>query len=244
MPNINDFPIRIFYRISDFSQVTISKKGKQIIKKRPDWFDKKRCLMNVIECFPEAEMSILADNVTDEKIDWFEKHCPNIPVERSEYGNGAGSFQHVLKQALDIKENRIVYFLEDDYLHLPNSESVLDKYVNAGEGKAGVAGNPMISEESEATRLYKTASTHWKLTNSTVMTFATTSDMIKADQDALTFYSKGKITRSYPFFRGLITKRGRKLISSVPGMSAHCESAYMSPFTNWEKVNNNTKVPD
>ena len=258
MSDFLDHPIRIFYRISDFSQLTINKKGKQIIKNRPSWFDKKRCLLNVIEHFPESEISILADNVTDETIAWLDKHCSHIPVERSQYGNGAGSFQHVLKQASDIVENRIIYFLEDDYLHLPNSEKVIkegfkygdyvtlfdhpDKYVNWQEGRDGVAGNPLITEDSEETRLYRTNSTHWKLTNSTVMTFASTTEIIKADMPGLEFYSKGKITKSYPFFRTVIEKRNRKLVSSIPGMSAHIETAYMSPFTDWEAVNNSVKL--
>ena len=258
MSNIHDYPIRIFYRISDFSQKTFNKKGKKMIKHRPSWFDKKRCLINLVECFPESEISILADNVKDETIHWLEKTFPNIPVERSQYGNGAGSFRHVFKQALEIVEDRIVYFLEDDYLHKPGSEKVLkegfkyadfvtlfdhpDKYVNGGEGKDGVAGNPLISDESEETRLYKTQSSHWKLTNSTVMTFATTTKIIKADKAGFEFYSKDDITRSYPFFRVVIEKRGRKLISSVPGLSAHCESAYMSPFTDWEAVNNSVTL--
>jgi hypothetical protein len=251
-------PIRIFYRISDFAQVTIGKTGKKIIKNRPDWFDKKKCLLNCLSAFPNSEISILADNIGDETYEWLQQHCPDVPLQRSNYGNGAASFRHVFAEALELQDDRIVYFLEDDYLHLEGAETVLregfkyadyvtlfdhpDKYVNAGEGKNGVPGNPLITDESEETRVYLTNSTHWKITNAATMTFAGTVKLLKEDKPGFDYYCKDEFPRDYRLFRALIEKRQRKLLLPIPGWSAHCESAFLSPLRDWQSVNDAVKL--
>lgn len=253
-------PVRIFYRISDFAQLTLNKAGEQVVKKRPHWFDKKKCLLNCIAAFPNAEISILADNIGDETYQWLQQNCPEIPLERSNYGNGAASFRHVFAQALGLPDEQIVYFLEDDYLHLPDSGEVIqegfkyadyvtlfdhpDKYVNFGEGKNGVPGNPLITDESEETRVYLTKSTHWKITNSSTMTFAATVGVLKQDKPAFDFYCKGEFPRDYRLFRSIIDQHKRKLLLPIPGWSAHCETAFLSPLRDWQVVNDTVLIPE
>ena len=111
----------------------------------------------------------------------------------------------------------MVYLLEDDFLHLPYSDRYLqeaitraplyvtlydhpDKYINAKDG-----GNPQIEQQGEVTRLIKTDSVHWKLTNSTVMSFACRVERLIEDYDLLMKYSSNNITDSY----GLFTELGQ-----------------------------------
>ena len=98
-------------------------------------------------------------------------------------GHGAGTFNLALDKALTIDDDEIIYFIENDYLHKPNSQEILkegfdlgasfvslydhpDKYLPPEKG-----GNPYCQGGAEDTRVYLTNSVHWKITNSTTMTF-------------------------------------------------------------------------
>jgi hypothetical protein len=106
-----------------------------------------------------------------------------------------------------------------------------DKYINARDG-----GNPQIDMNAEITRLSRTKSIHWKLTNSTVMSFATYVSRLKEDLDLIKKYSSEKITDSYGFFTELINTKQIGVVSSVPGYSTHCETNWLSPLTDWTKI--------
>ena len=106
-----------------------------------------------------------------------------------------------------------------------------DKYINASSG-----GNPQIQQSSEITRIARTDSVHWKLTNSTVMSFATLVHRLKEDYDLLKKYSSNNITDSYGFFTELLQTKQISAVSSIPGYSTHCEAAWLSPYTDWEKI--------
>ena len=243
---------RIFYRLSDFTQITTRKDGSVVVKTRPDFFDKRTCLLNALSVFENSEISVLADNVGEETWAWLNRHCAHLSLSRSNHGNGAASFREVLEQAVNLPDNRLVYFLEDDYLHMPGSEKVLiegfkyadyvtlfdhpDKYINGGEGRNGVPGNPLISDESEETRVYRTASTHWKITNSATMTFATSRDFLRADKKVIDFYVKTSFPRDYHLFRDLLDKVGRKLCLPLPSWSTHCETAFLAPYRDWASL--------
>ena len=138
--------------------------------------------------------------------------------------------------------------LEDDFLHKPNSKKLLieglqkynsyitlydhpDKYLNKDQG-----GNPFIEQEGEVTRLIKTNSIHWKITNSTVMSFAARVIRLKEDYDLILKYSSAHITDSFRFFTELSQTKSVPVLSSVPGYSTHCETAWLSPLTDWSKI--------
>ena len=92
-PDIN-LPPRVYYRLSDFTQITKRKDGSVIHKSRPDFFDKKACLLNALSVFENSEISILADNVGDETWLWLQENCGHLSLSRSQYGNGAASFRY------------------------------------------------------------------------------------------------------------------------------------------------------
>ena len=104
-------------------------------------------------------------------------------------------------------------------------------YINKIDG-----GNYFIEEEGEVTRLVKTTSTHWKITNSTVMSFAAKVSRLKLDYDLFKKHSSNNITDSFSFFTELSQTLSIPVLSSVPGYSTHCESLWTSPLTNWTKI--------
>ena len=205
--------MKVYYRLSNL-EAGMSK------KKIPN-ATKQHCLENCIAEFGADNIIILGDRLNDETRDYV--NSLNIRLV-------------------------VVYLLEDDFLHLPNSKQYLeealsvynayvtlydhpDKYLDRELG-----GNPFITQSSEVTRLLKTNSIHWKITNSTVMSFAAKVSRLKDDYDLIMKYSSERITDSFRFFTELNQTKKIPVLSSVPGKSTHCESAWLSPLTNWTEV--------
>ena len=231
--------IKVYYRLSNF-EAGISK------KKIPN-ATKKHCLENCINVFGKDNITVIGDTLNKETKKFvLDKELKLIEVEN---GTGSGTFRDALDQAIaDNNSGEMVYLLEDDFLHLPHSDRYLqeaitraplyvtlydhpDKYINAKDG-----GNPQIEQQGEVTRLIKTDSVHWKLTNSTVMSFACRVERLIEDYDLLMKYSSNNITDSYGLFTELGQTKQIGVLSSVPGFSTHCESAWLSPLTNWNVI--------
>ena len=139
--------------------------------------------------------------------------------------------------------------MENDYLHRPGSENILvegidlgaeylslydhpDKYIPASRG-----GNPQIDDDGgEYTKLFLSKSCHWKITNSTTMTFASTVRVLKEDEEVLRKWTnRGHYPDDYKMFLEL-REKNRILVTSVPGYSTHGETAWLSPLTDWSKI--------
>lgn len=208
---------------------------------------KQHCLENCIAEFGADNIIILGDRLNDETRDYV--NSLDVRLVEVDNGTGAGTFRNALDLAIEENgDDELVYLLEDDFLHLPNSKQYLeealsvynayvtlydhpDKYLDRELG-----GNPFITQSSEVTRLLKTNSIHWKITNSTVMSFAAKVSRLKDDYDLIMKYSSERITDSFRFFTELNQTKQIPVLSSVPGKSTHCESAWLSPLTNWTEV--------
>ena len=232
--------MKVFYRLSNFEASTPKKKISNATKQH--------CLLNCISEFGSDSITVFGDSLNEETEEFVKStDVSYIPVK---YSSGAGTFMHAFNEALKLEDDEVVYFLEDDFLHLPGSKSTLleavstynayvtlydhpDKYVDPAFG-----GNPQVQDGGEVTKLIKTASSHWKITNSTVMTFAARVSRLKADRELMKSAAERypKMTDSYWFFTQLSQTVGVPVLSSVPGLSTHCEKDWLSPFTDWEKV--------
>jgi hypothetical protein len=95
-------------------------------------------------------------------------------------------------------------------------------------------GNPFCSNRSESTRVYLGEYCHWKLTNSTTMTFAAKAKTIKQDIAVLRKWTSGSHPHDFQMFTEL-TQRGRRLASPLPGYATHGETRWLSPLTNWKE---------
>jgi len=241
-----------FYRISDNFQKTITEDGKNLIKKKPDYITKKNCLKNFIDKFGNKNIFIIADNVGNDLLKYIKEYISDEQIIKTSYGHGAGSFRKCLEISLLLNDDDELYFVEDDYLHVNDSKKILlegleigdyvslydhpDKYINANESKNNCVGNPLINDNSEQTRLYLTKSSHWKLTNSTTMTFATKVKTLKEDYETILKFCSGTFPYDFFMFRELIDNLKRKLIVSIPGRATHGETYFLTPLTNWENI--------
>ena len=223
----------VIYRISDT--------GYQ--KDKPDYISNQNCLNNALRTFNKATWWVIADNVGDETKEFINSKLKT--VEYVNVGHGAGTFNLALDIAINLPDNEIVYFLENDYLHKPETDKIIesgfdlgfdyvtaydhpDKYLNPIEG-----GNPFCSGRAEDTRVYLGEYCHWKLTNSTTMTFAAKAKTLKEDEEVLRKWTAGNHPYDFQMFMEL-KQRGRRLASPIPGFATHGETQFLSPLTNWK----------
>ena len=229
--------IKIVYRISDAGYNKV----------KPEYITNENCLRNAVQVFGRDNFHIIADNVSDTTEQMILKYVDDI--QKVSVGHGAGTFNLALDWALKQNENDIIYLLENDYLHRPGSENILvegidlgaeylslydhpDKYIPASRG-----GNPQIDDDGgEYTKLFLSKSCHWKITNSTTMTFASTVRVLKEDEEVLRKWTnRGHYPDDYKMFLEL-REKNRILVTSVPGYSTHGETAWLSPLTDWSKI--------
>ena len=226
--------MKIIYRISDAGYNKI----------KPDYISNEKCLSNFVSVFGWNDLHIIADNISDETNSMILKYVPQACIEYASVGNGAGTFNLALDLALMYEEDDIVYFLENDYLHTPDAKKILiegfdigasfvslydhpDKYLSPQEG-----GNPYCEGGAEDTRVYLTSSSHWKITNSTTMTFASKVSTLRLNEKILREFTSGSHPHDFQMFLKL-RENNQLLITPIPGKSTHGETAWLSPLVKW-----------
>ena len=236
--------MKVLYRISDAGY----------IKEKPNYVNPKSVFSHFINVFVNCDIYVIADNVSDETYDFI---CNNISKERVTRTtlSNAGAFMYAVDYAIqNFKDSDIVYFAEDDYIYRKNAPSIIeegltiadyssgydhpDKYIDKKKGGP----NPYISEGGELTRVLITSNSHWKYTNSTCMTFAVKVKTIKEDLDIYRKHCSTNHPYDFEMFDELIKTRNRKLATSIPGVSTHGETMWLSKFVDWEmEFNLNTE---
>jgi len=229
--------MKIIYRISDAGYSKV----------KPDYITNEACLANAVKVFDDCEWSIIADNVSKETSDMIEKYKSKDHILYVNKGNGAATFNIALDEALKMDDNDTVYFLENDYIHKPNSRAIMeegfelgakfvslydhpDKYLSPDKG-----GNPYCEGGAEDTRVYLTDSVHWKITNSTTMTFASQVSTLRENEHTLRTWTSGTHPDDFQMFLELRYAK-QLLVTPIPGYATHGETAWLSPLTDWSKI--------
>lgn len=232
--------MRIVYRISDAGYNKI----------KPDYITNEACLKNFCNVFFDNihDIVIIADNVSQETNDMIQKYISRDQIQYVSVGHGAGTFNLALDGALKGKDDEVVYFVENDYLHRQQSPKIIneglslgasfvslydhpDKYLDPSSG-----GNPYCEGGAEDTRVYLTDSCHWKITNSTTMTFASTVATLKRTELILRKHTnQGHYPDDFKMFLDL-REQNELLVTPLPGFATHGETAWLSPLTDWSTI--------
>jgi hypothetical protein len=231
--------MKIIYRISDAGYNKV----------KPDYINNETCLKNFCNVFFDYihDILIIADNCSVSTIDMINKYIDPINIIKVSVGHGAGTFNLALDMSLSYDNDEIVYFVENDYLHKPYADRIIqegfdlgasfvslydhpDKYLDPSLG-----GNPYCEGGAEDTRVYLSKSSHWKITNSTTMTFASKVSTLKRVESTLRKHTVGTHPNDFPMFLEL-REQNELLITSIPGYSTHGETAWLAPLTDWSKI--------
>src|SRR6267142_639307 len=224
--------MKIFYRLSEASNIRARVKGTT----------KQNCLESFFKNFglgPFDSMLLLADSVSDQVYDdlfLWTKDIDKIDIRRTKSGSEAGSFSMLLAEFefARLSDHELVYFAEDDYIYLPDSNATLneglmmgdyatlrlhpDKFIPPAQG-----GNPLLDVKGgEATRIYEGIEHFWMLTNSTGMYPATSAKIMREDLDIWYWGVQERASKDFDIWLKLRDK-GRTLAMPIPTAMSHTE---------------------
>lgn len=210
-----------YYRISDNSY----RKEKLV--------DKVDCLSNFLEVFTNLEGTILADNCDQSTISMIENLISgkDIQLVKSKKGN-AGALKKCIDLAIqNLKENDLVYFVEDDYLHHYKANQFLkswDRSIMQDVSYATFYDHPdkysCLYGNGETSKVY-CDKIHWRETQSTTMTFFTKVKELKLDYSIWLEHTSENHPRDHEIFTKILNEnhyRG-KLICAIPGLAVHTD---------------------
>jgi hypothetical protein len=229
--------MKIIYRISNTGYNKI----------KPEYINNENCLKNAVNVFKDADWSIIADNISSKTDNMIQKYKSRNHISYVSIGDGAGTFNLALDEALRYKDDEIIYFIENDYLHKPGSQQIIEEGIELGASFVSLydhpdkylppsqGGNSYCEGGAEDTRVYLTESTHWKVTNSTTMTFAAKVSTLKENEEILRLNTSGTHPNDFQMFIEL-RNNNQLLITPIPGYATHGETAWLTPLTDWSKI--------
>jgi hypothetical protein len=213
-------------------------------KVKPEYINNETCLQNFCNVFYKHinDIYVIADNCSDFTIDMIAKYIIPENIEKVSIGNGAGTFNLAFDKALEWDDDEIVYFIENDYLHVEESDKILLEGFNLGSSFISLYDhpdkyidgvNPFVEGGGEVTKVFLTNSCHWKFTNSTTMTFAAKISTLKQYRDVFKKWTSTSHPHDFEMWIEL-REMGTSLITPIPGYATHGETAWLCPLINWE----------
>ncbi len=245
--------MKIFYRISESTNSEHAKARTWQVKLQNA--TKQNCLLNTLEAFPTADITVFVDSITENTWEWLQS-LPRINLVKIQEGSDAKSMRVLLQKATTENDSEIILFQEDDYLYIPEllPENKIIEVLQYADYATGYlhpdkfwhpskGGNPYTPADnvSEPTQVIKTSNHFWMLTNSTTNTFATTAKTIKEDLDIWLWGTKDLInTRDFDIFIQL-REKGRTLVQPIPSLATHCLKGFEAPLVGlniptWEDI--------
>jgi hypothetical protein len=226
--------MKIIYRISDAGYNKV----------KPDYINNENCLKNALQVFPynEYDWSIIADNISEETNNMICKYISRDYINYVSLGHGAGTFNLALDEALQSPDDEIIYFIENDYVHLSGSPEVLEEGFNLGAPYMTLylhpdkfippsqGGNPEVdSDGGYLTKIYRGETQLFGMFNSTTMTFASTVKTLKEDEDILRKWTSEKHPDDFQMFLEL-REKGSILLCPLNTFSTHGETNWLAPL--------------
>lgn len=245
--------MRVFYRIAESTNPEHDR--RRTWQQKPVNATKRHCLELALLSFPTAEFTIYVDGITPETFAWLKSlESDRIHIKKIEAGSEAKSFRILIEDACLLADNEIVLLQEDDYLYLPGGEVAITEalqYANYATCYLHPShfdlpqrgGNIFVTQQnvSEVTRVVRTNSRMWMMTNSTTCTFAAKAKTLKEDK-AEWFIGTSDLIGSKDFDTFItLRKKGRSVLMPIPSLSTHALRGYEAPLvgtglTSWEQI--------
>jgi hypothetical protein len=138
----------------------------------------------------------------------------------------------------------LVYFVEDDYLHLPNAirEMILTYERIASQINDELilcpADYPYLYNKLESTNIFMGSAHHWRKIDETLCTFLTSKSIINKHWGKFVSMCEKE---HYPFEQPLHEiYKSEHCLSPIPSLSIHCTNVNsifgLSPLLDWKKV--------
>jgi hypothetical protein len=196
---------------------------------RPYWFNKLKCLETFLNSVNKCQDKI--NSITflhdGEKGKLFDSIPKKYDIKEINYKDNESSLVETFKIADSLKNN--IYFVEDDFLHLPNSIDIIYHGVNTFKLVTGYdhsdryTRNDDITLGHECIAFSKKTNCHWRTAESTTCTWATTNQLWKG---AVGDFAKTYRLNDRELFRGLTTQHNIRLWTPIPAVTTHATHCY------------------
>ena len=224
--------MKIIYRISDAGYNKV----------KPDYINNENCLKNFVYVFGNQNLEIIADNCSKETLQMITKYVHPNKITTASIGHGAGTFNLALDKALKWNDDEIVYFVENDYIHLPGSAEILEEGFDLGASYMSLylhpdkfippfaGGNPEVENDGGyPTKIFRGETQLFGMFNSTTMTFAAKVKTLKEDEPILRKWTNEKHPNDFQMFLEL-RANGKALLCPLNTFSTHGETAWLAPL--------------
>lgn len=234
---------------------------------RPSFYSKALCLRSCLQAFTllsEARFVLIHDGPIRHDLRVLAEPCGEI-VELPSVGE-AQSFIFALQEAAKCASGDLIYFVEDDYIHLREALlKLVECYKEVPCEYITLFDDPLRYKLSDDVppdlplpqdTLYVSTTHHWRTIESTTLTFAGKARIIKEDAE---IFSQHVLRRahdkryiadreSWRQLQGLgsfsATSPKRKLVGAIPSLAAHCEVTALSPTIDWNRLAEEIKSND
>jgi hypothetical protein len=218
-----------------------------------------KSLYNAVKDHPHR-ITILGDRLSAEMQDFFRQYP--VTLLNEELGNDK-SIRRQIEIALDAPEDEWIYFVEDDYLHQPQTFLWIDdliinreKYMSTKRLarqfrfiRVRLDNKPLIIHTPDYPDRYKpkylrfslvflSKYCHWRQVTNTTFTFMMQGKTVRKYKDILLRSSIGADDGylSRKLFAGLRMNGKALCLSPIPGVSTHMHDEVMTPLVDWEKI--------
>ncbi len=227
--------IEIISRHCNFSKFS---EGRERVK----GFSKIKCYNNLKNTINSelANITFLMDGDTDKHFLANEK---DFVVKKIKGGSQAKSMESMLDYVnnLPFDNDQIIYFIEDDYLHLENWNDILLEGFKLNVEYVSLYDHldkyklPQYKELKS--QIFVTKSCHWRTVPSTTFTFGVKFKTFKKHFQIYKKYNSVETgtTNDHQMFLEL-WRNGSSLISSIPSYSSHMDLHWLAPNINWEEI--------
>jgi hypothetical protein len=207
-------------------------------KNRPNWFDFERCFVNLLSTIENKNIDLHVIMDGEINSNFISKYTDKFISHQIIAGSDHSSFFQTWKIAKEtnINDLDLIYFLENDYLHVPDwSETVLElfsaynlpHYVSLYDHKDKY----FEMYDNLVSKIFITETRHWRTTPSTCGSFIINKQLFDADYDIHTTF----IGDHHKFLQ-LNSQRNRIVITPIPGLSTHCMEGLLSPTIKWNNI--------
>lgn len=208
-------------------------------KDRPLWFDFEKCFRNLLSTVDNSvDLHIVMDG--DISNNFITKYKDRYLLHTIDANNDQSSFWQTYRIAkqTEIGHNDLIYFLENDYLHIngwvEKTRNLFLTYSNIHYVSLYDHNDkytlPMYN--SLQSQIIVTKDCHWRTTPSTCGTFIINKKIFDEDFD-----DHIKIPGDHNKFIYLSKTKNRYVLTPIPGLSTHCMNNLLSPIINWKQIN-------
>jgi hypothetical protein len=207
---------------------------------RPNWFSYEACYKSIKNA--NIDLTILLDGTKENHHFQFGKGDRIIEFKG---GSDASSLLFCLEtiKSDNLQDEDIVYLVEDDYLHRPGWDLVMDEVFNSlNVDYVSLYDHPdkyfLAMYNDLQSKILFTTSSHWRTTPSCCNTYSGKWKTFKKHWETHIKYCLPEFTHDgYDHTKFLdLWRQGSNLISCIPGYSTHCELNLLSPLIDWEDV--------